>query len=136
MVQINLYLCFFFKPETAYEMRISDWSSDVCSSDLEPLQRLLQHAVGNHETAIARVEQELDDVRRQVRADIAVVAPHREVAGADLHRCQAAERALHARLALFGIHAGGAEHLRRGRIQLQRRIALAPGLLGSSEETP
>src|SRR3546814_2198402 len=25
---------FFFKPKTAYEMRISDWSSDVCSSDL------------------------------------------------------------------------------------------------------
>src|SRR3546814_281287 len=30
-----LYVCFFFfKKKTAYEMRISDWSSDVCSSDL------------------------------------------------------------------------------------------------------
>src|SRR3546814_6507765 len=29
------YVCFFFfKQKTAYEMRISDWSSDVCSSDL------------------------------------------------------------------------------------------------------
>src|SRR3546814_8210634 len=28
------YLLFFFKQKTAYEMRISDWSSDVCSSDL------------------------------------------------------------------------------------------------------
>src|SRR3546814_5357700 len=27
-------LCFFFKQKTAYVMRISDWSSDVCSSDL------------------------------------------------------------------------------------------------------
>src|SRR3546814_9377027 len=27
---------FFFKQKTAYEMRISDWSSDVCSSDLNP----------------------------------------------------------------------------------------------------
>src|SRR3546814_19085596 len=27
---------FFFKQKTAYEMRISDWSSDVCSSDLIP----------------------------------------------------------------------------------------------------
>src|SRR3546814_13977017 len=27
---------FFFKHKTAYEMRISDWSSDVCSSDLSP----------------------------------------------------------------------------------------------------
>src|SRR3546814_2268167 len=29
-----LEFCFFFKQKTAYEMRISDWSSDVCSSDL------------------------------------------------------------------------------------------------------
>src|SRR3546814_7326529 len=27
-------VCVFFKQKTAYEMRISDWSSDVCSSDL------------------------------------------------------------------------------------------------------
>src|SRR3546814_10759108 len=32
-----LFLCFFFfKQKTAYELRISDWSSDVCSSDLKP----------------------------------------------------------------------------------------------------
>src|SRR3546814_5299789 len=34
---ILCYVCvffFFFKQKTAYEMRISDWSSDVCSSDL------------------------------------------------------------------------------------------------------
>src|SRR3546814_1394841 len=30
---------FFFKQKTAYEMRISDWSSDVCSSDLAAPQR-------------------------------------------------------------------------------------------------
>src|SRR3546814_6240308 len=29
---------FFFKQKTAYEMRISDWSSDVCSSDLTALR--------------------------------------------------------------------------------------------------
>src|SRR3546814_7887611 len=28
------FVFFFFKQKTAYEMRISDWSSDVCSSDL------------------------------------------------------------------------------------------------------
>src|SRR3546814_10334049 len=28
------FVIFFFKQKTAYEMRISDWSSDVCSSDL------------------------------------------------------------------------------------------------------
>src|SRR3546814_2040777 len=44
---------FFFKPKTAYEMRISDWSSDVCSSDLRGYRlratsgmTLLDEAVG------------------------------------------------------------------------------------------
>src|SRR3546814_1148446 len=31
---IVVFVFFFFKQKTAYEMRISDWSSDVCSSDL------------------------------------------------------------------------------------------------------
>src|SRR3546814_10687110 len=35
MFLVYVVLCFFFfKQKTAYEMRISDWSSDVCSSDL------------------------------------------------------------------------------------------------------
>src|SRR3546814_8264038 len=35
MYYVILYIfVFFFKQKTAYEMRISDWSSDVCSSDL------------------------------------------------------------------------------------------------------
>src|SRR3546814_7501186 len=33
-VMIVCFVVFFFKQKTAYEMRISDWSSDVCSSDL------------------------------------------------------------------------------------------------------
>src|SRR3546814_1322249 len=36
----------FFKQKTAYEMRISDWSSDVCSSDLAGVSRLWCHTVG------------------------------------------------------------------------------------------
>src|SRR3546814_9816292 len=31
----TIAILFFFKQKTAYEMRISDWSSDVCSSDLQ-----------------------------------------------------------------------------------------------------
>src|SRR3546814_1562675 len=31
----------FFKQKTAYEMRISDWSSDVCSSDLDHIRQIL-----------------------------------------------------------------------------------------------
>src|SRR3546814_5999956 len=33
-MSLSLLYIFFFKQKTAYEMRISDWSSDVCSSDL------------------------------------------------------------------------------------------------------
>src|SRR3546814_6966235 len=43
MICVVLFLIivvfFFFKQKTAYEMRISDWSSDVCSSDLEVRMR-------------------------------------------------------------------------------------------------
>src|SRR3546814_5589353 len=34
LIWLFLSFFFFFKQKTAYEMRISDWSSDVCSSDL------------------------------------------------------------------------------------------------------
>src|SRR3546814_2664816 len=43
MYSFCVFLCltcvFFFKQKTAYEMRISDWSSDVCSSDLNIAQQ-------------------------------------------------------------------------------------------------
>src|SRR3546814_2604985 len=38
MVLGVVFFFFFFKQKTAYEMRISDWSSDVCSSDLPKLR--------------------------------------------------------------------------------------------------
>src|SRR3546814_2559119 len=38
-MSILMYV-FFFKQKTAYEMRISDWSSDVCSSDLKNIERM------------------------------------------------------------------------------------------------
>src|SRR3546814_17422350 len=38
MVMVVVCIVFFFKQKTAYEMRISDWSSDVCSSDLVQVQ--------------------------------------------------------------------------------------------------
>src|SRR3546814_4374549 len=43
-------VCFFFKQKTAYEVRISDWSSDVCSSDLDHRAGLEHegHGVGDH----------------------------------------------------------------------------------------
>src|SRR3546814_2372496 len=46
-------LYFFFKQKTAYEMRISDWSSDVCSSDLRIAQALLEVEVAGTDPAPA-----------------------------------------------------------------------------------
>src|SRR3546814_9151283 len=40
MFLFMFFLFFFFKQKTAYEMRISDWSSDVCSSDLHFLLQI------------------------------------------------------------------------------------------------
>src|SRR3546814_427171 len=50
----------FFKQKTAYDMRISDWSSDVCSSDLAPRGKVARRLV----------ERELRDRRRQPRHQI------------------------------------------------------------------
>src|SRR3546814_7715298 len=42
---------FFFKQNTAYELRISDWSSDVCSSDLLAAECLILAGVFEHRVA-------------------------------------------------------------------------------------
>src|SRR3546814_2948261 len=53
MCHYFLFFC-FFKQKTAYEMRISDWSSDVCSSDLllerygEPCPEAMVESALNH----------------------------------------------------------------------------------------
>src|SRR3546814_9135501 len=39
---------FFFKQKTAYEVRISDWSSVVCSSDLKKLKMLRRHLMTHY----------------------------------------------------------------------------------------
>src|SRR3546814_14005775 len=44
MLVVVCNICFFFfKQKTAYELRISDWSSDVCSSDLGAYQPVIAH---------------------------------------------------------------------------------------------
>src|SRR3546814_3610558 len=59
---VVLCVFFFFKQKTAYEMRISDWSSDVCSSDLaflranRQLVAFLAEACGNvYDDAVGNV---------------------------------------------------------------------------------
>src|SRR3546814_1109782 len=41
VVYVVIGCFFFFKQKTAYEMRISDWSSDVCSSDLSEMAKAI-----------------------------------------------------------------------------------------------
>src|SRR3546814_6796253 len=79
-----MYCFFFFKQKTAYEMRISDWSSDVCSSDLEV-------AIGE------RVERECRGERAHRRRHL--LGRHPALGGAGLvilahRRCAAIERLL------------------------------------------
>src|SRR3546814_2093687 len=71
---------FFFKQKTAYEMRISDWSSDVCSSDLPRHMEDL------------RLERRQTRARRRFAAEIADetgelhVISHRRAPDGDLDR--------------------------------------------------
>src|SRR3546814_5521272 len=68
-------LFFFFKQKTAYEMRISDWSSDGCSSDLTPFAvQLIVDAALN---------------RRSFRVDLVPVKERAETVIADLEQIDA-----------------------------------------------
>src|SRR3546814_6092541 len=74
---------FFFKQKTAYEMRISDWSSDVCSSDLKAFaelwaKRTPRTAVKNRNEAIT--------LASIVEKETAVPAERRTVAGVYTNR--------------------------------------------------
>src|SRR3546814_1524828 len=76
--------CFFFKQKTAYEMRISDWSSDVCSSDL--LVTLAVELGHRHrEDVVARTA--MHDVRAVAAEDhiVAVAAVDGVVARSEEH---------------------------------------------------
>src|SRR3546814_10718213 len=79
-VDFHLFCCFcfffFFKQKTAYEMRISDWSSDVCSSDLQQRTAARQRTGA----AVARCP-------RRVRGAAGLTAPH-----FDPHRNRSEER--------------------------------------------
>src|SRR3546814_5144359 len=74
---------FFFKQKTAYDLRISDWSSDVCSSDLESRQvgrqgrqhlRTVQGAAPAHPGQVAEepLVQQLGDADRRQRTQVRV----------------------------------------------------------------
>src|SRR3546814_11890099 len=67
----------FFKQKTAYEMRISDWSSDVCSSDLarpRRFHRQMDRAGGPRPAAHRRHRRRTRDARRGGAGDRAGIA--------------------------------------------------------------
>src|SRR3546814_5883592 len=73
---------FFFKQKTAYEMRISDWSSDVCSSDLRSAVALIESRLARIERLNPRLnafsEILAERARREAEAVDAMVAAGRD----------------------------------------------------------
>src|SRR3546814_1796301 len=75
-----MLIVFFFKQKTAYEMRISDWSSDVCSSDLKELRRYDRAAVdGSYlDMAIVRaISERIGAMSQAERAAHPCIGPER-----------------------------------------------------------
>src|SRR3546814_18132098 len=71
-----MHMClFFFKQKTAYEMRISDWSSDVCSSDL-PWDKPIDVVVDRLKESRAITRTMAYEDRRYIPAPGGVVAQH------------------------------------------------------------
>src|SRR3546814_1594932 len=68
---------FFFKQKTAYEMRISDWSSDVCSSDLFPRSQQIEikEVILRNDLLAARViaNHEFDRVRSLIQRKVSKI---------------------------------------------------------------
>src|SRR3546814_7267075 len=78
-------MCFlfcFFKQKTAYEMRISDWSSDVCSSDLAVRTVAVEGDAADREVFLG-VDRAAPPVIRSVRSGVA--HPVAQGQPADLH---------------------------------------------------
>src|SRR3546814_5993653 len=64
---------FFFKQKTAYEMRISDWSSDVCSSDLRAMDDCARAGLDRQVARNCAVEDETDaPMQRRIASDHAI----------------------------------------------------------------
>src|SRR3546814_6518648 len=73
------WMIFFFKQKTAYEMRISDWSSDVCSSDLKGMNRDAFDAL-------------VDDQLRAAGADYVALAGYMRILSSDFVARRSEER--------------------------------------------
>src|SRR3546814_12618351 len=83
---MRMDVIFFFKQKTAYEMRISDWSSDVCSSDLcESEAQANPRSAGEREPSITAALA-LAALREALRIETFGIPP---VLGVAMHRIRA-----------------------------------------------
>src|SRR3546814_15163963 len=82
---------FFYKQRTAYEMRISDWSSDVCSSDLHPPRRVGHRVQRGVKLGSAITFEAAEHIAGQA---FAVQPHHRRVGGAPAADARALVRPL------------------------------------------
>src|SRR3546814_2651247 len=83
----NHVIFFFFKQKTAYEMRISDWSSDVCSSDLAAQCRQSKELGFDgktliHPKTIAKANQVFAPSAEEIAWSHRIIAAHAEATAA------------------------------------------------------
>src|SRR3546814_9296070 len=81
---------FFFKQKTAYEMRISDWSSDVCSSDLGKVDQRVDDLlsgkfIAHQHPGNKQPEEGVDGGRNSSRTKAQAIGGNRPVRKADSH---------------------------------------------------
>src|SRR3546814_2531198 len=69
---VVVVLVFFFKQKTAYELRISDWSSDVCSSDLIEYH---EDRKPKRLDELAELDRELQRVEEEVLREVSCMQP-------------------------------------------------------------
>src|SRR3546814_16412620 len=82
----DCWFVFFFKQKTAYEMRISDWSSDVCSSDLDRADEADGRCEGSGVKLVRERRRAVGDgalSARPVRPGQRALWPYRQIARRD-----------------------------------------------------
>src|SRR3546814_18881596 len=113
-----MFVFFFFKQKTAYEMRISDWSSDVCSSDLalspdDELRRLRRRLPGGGDRRPVDSQDGCQRLCLRARAAVRPQGGAAEACTGAVHlRCDAAGEAAAAQRRLHG----GRRRLRQGEL--------------------
>src|SRR3546814_7143609 len=85
---------FFFKQKTAYEMRISDWSSDVCSSDLGAIGTRAEAILAHGDYSLSGLDQSLGDAQGILRATSQAAARDRALSEHMLEATQASGEGL------------------------------------------